>query len=157
MLLLLWGAGEQGAGVGPRVGMATRAVEPLVMSPWLLSLWYFTTKLVTALDSALVRLNLHRHRHLLCRTDSRNRCRSRRRNWQSPCRIASLYTCSLRHSQRYTCAGSTGTCPMLAHMALEVALDSLAPALPQGTQKKPQVEKGVGKKRNSTYKQMTKK
>ena len=43
VLLLLWGAGEQGAseqcaGVGLRVGMATRAVEPLVMSPWYLSL-----------------------------------------------------------------------------------------------------------------------
>ena len=57
MLLLLWGAGEQGAGVGPRVGMATRAVEPLVMSPWLLSLWYFTTGLVSALDSALVSIS----------------------------------------------------------------------------------------------------
>ena len=96
----------------PALGLASE--WPPEQSPWLLSLWYFTTKLVTALDSALVRLNLHRHRHLLCRTDSRNRCRSRRRNWQSPCRIASLYTCSLRHSQRYTCAGSTCNCPMLA-------------------------------------------
>ena len=79
VLLLLWGAGEQGAGVGPRVGMATRAVEPLVMSPWLLSLWYFTTGLVSALDSALVRRHLHRHRRL-SGTDRRsrhNRCRSR--------------------------------------------------------------------------------
>ena len=57
MLLLLWGAGEQGAGVGFRVGLATRAVEPLVMSPWLLSLWYFTTGLVSALDSALVSIS----------------------------------------------------------------------------------------------------